>query len=201
MVSLVQRFMVISRDYSFTRNDDFIEEGYKIEEKINLLDQRIHDYLIRLIVEDVDKKNSALLSKYLDQIKDLERLGDHCKNLLEFFKERYENNYELSLEGRQDLKQIYNTLINMCDTTVSSIKVWSKEKAQEVITYEDEIDRMTDLFHNRHMYRLDKGLCSVMNAEHFIEILSNIERMGDHLENIAESIIYDSSFQKKLEHK
>ena len=196
MVKQVQRFIIIARDYSFTRNDDFLVEGASIETTINLLDKRIHDYLVELMVHDMSNKNSKLLSKYLDQIKDLERLGDHCKNLLEFFKERYDKDYHLSSDGRQDLKQIYNTLIEMCDATVLAIGNWSKEKAQEVLVIEDEIDRMTEVFHNRHVHRLDKGVCSVLNAEHFIEILSNIERMGDHLENICESIIYDSNEEK-----
>lgn len=31
----------------------------------------------------MDNKTSSLLSKYLDQIKDIERMGDHLKNILD----------------------------------------------------------------------------------------------------------------------
>lgn len=198
MAKNVQRFIVIARDYSFTRNDDFLTEGEKLEITINLLDKRIHDYLVKLMVKDINDKNSKLLSKYLDQIKDLERLGDHAKNLLEFFKERYDMDYHLSSDGRQDLKQIYNALIEMCDLTVAAISEWSKDKAKKAFDIEDEIDRMTDVFHKRHVHRIDTGACSILNAEHFVEILANIERMGDHLENICESIAYDVNIEKKV---
>ena len=60
----VQRFIIIARDYSFTRNDDFLVEGASIETTINLLDKRIHDYLVELMVHDMSNKNSKLLSKY-----------------------------------------------------------------------------------------------------------------------------------------
>ncbi len=197
MAKNVQRFIVIARDYSFTRNDDFLVEGEKLETTINLLDKRIHDYLVKLMVHDINDKNSKLLSKYLDQIKDLERLGDHAKNLLEFFKERYDMDYHLSSDGKQDLKQLYNALIEMCDLTINAIVEWSKEKAKKAFEIENEIDRMTDVFHKRHVHRIDTGVCSILNAEHFVEVLSNIERMGDHLENICESIVYDIKLEKE----
>ncbi|MDE7384143.1 MAG: hypothetical protein K2M84_00115, partial [Anaeroplasmataceae bacterium] len=44
-------------------------------------------------------------------------------------------------------------------------------------------------FHQRHVHRIDSGACSYLNADHYVEILSNLERMGDHLENISECIL------------
>ena len=61
--------------------------------------------------------------------------------------------------------------------------------------YEDEIDKMEDVFHERHVHRVNSGVCSFNNTEHYVEILSNIERMGDHLENICENIINDEYCQ------
>ena len=187
----VKRFIYISREYSFNKVDEYIEEGEKLEEIINCLDKRIHDYLVKLMITDLDSKQSNKLSKYLDQIKDLERIGDHCKNLLGFFKERYENGFELSSEGTQDLEQIYGTLVMMADLTLSAIEKWDKEAAEKASQCEDEIDKMEELFHGRHIHRLNTGMCSVLSAEHFVEVLVNIERMGDHLENICESIIIE----------
>ena len=187
----VKRFIYISREYSFNKVDEYIEEGEKLEEIINCLDKRIHDYLVKLMITDLDSKQSNKLSKYLDQIKDLERIGDHCKNLLGFFKERYENGFELSSEGTQDLEQIYGTLVMMADLTLSAIEKWDKESAEKASQCEDEIDKMEELFHERHIHRLNTGMCSVLSAEHFVEVLVNIERMGDHLENICESIIIE----------
>lgn len=191
MAMKVQRFVYISREYSFTQIDEYIEEGEKLEQTINCLDKRIHDYLVKLMITDLDSKQSNKLSKYLDQIKDFERIGDHCKNLIGFFKERYEKGFELSSEGIQDLEQIYGTLITMMDLTVKAIDKWDKETAEDASKCEDEIDKMEELFHQRHVHRLNSGICSVLSAEHFVEVLANIERMGDHLENICESIIIE----------
>ena len=189
MAELVNRFIHISTEYSFARNDEYLDEGERIEKTINLLDKRIHDYLIKLIITDIDVKASNTISKYLDQIKDFERLGDHCKNLLGFFKERYDNEMELSVDGTQDLKQIYEVLVNMSNLTTTAIKKWSIEDANDALKFEIEIDKLEEVFHGRHVHRINTGVCSILNAEHFVEVLSNVERMGDHMENICESIV------------
>ena len=102
-----------------------------------------------------------------------------------------EKGFELSSEGTQDLEQIYGTLVMMADLTLSAIEKWDKEAAEKASQCEDEIDKMEELFHGRHIHRLNTGMCSVLSAEHFVEVLVNIERMGDHLENICESIIIE----------
>lgn len=189
MSELVNRFIHISTEYSFTRKDEYLEEGEKLEKTINLLDQRIHDYLIKLIITDIDERASNTISRYLDQIKDFERLGDHCKNLFGFFKERYENEMELSNEGKQDLTQIYQVLVDMSDLTTLAVKKWSKDEAYAALKCEVEIDKLEEVFHGRHVHRINTGACSVLNSEHFVEVLANVERMGDHMENICESIV------------
>ena len=188
MSELVNRFIHISTEYSFTRKDEYLIEGEKIEETINLLDKRIHDYLIKLIITDIDEKSSNTISRYLDQIKDFERLGDHCKNLLGFFKERYENEMELSVDGKQDLTQIYQVLVDMSDLTTTAVKKWSIDEASAALKCEVEIDKLEEVFHGRHVHRINTGVCSILNSEHFVEVLANVERMGDHMENICESI-------------
>lgn len=189
MADCVKSYVYIAKEYSFERKDDRISEGAELEKTINCLDKRIHDYLIKLTIVDLSKDSSKILSQYLDYIKDLERVGDHCTNILEFFEERYEKDMTLSDDGVQDLSQIYGVLLTMVDNTIDAIKEWSMEKAQVASNCEEEIDKLEEVFHERHVHRVSSGACSYVNAEYYVEILSNIERMGDHLENICEGIL------------
>ena len=77
----------------------------------------------------------------------------------------------------------------MVENTLESLLEWDSEKATLGVKYEDEIDRMEECFHERHVHRVNTGNCTVINAEHYVEILSNIERMGDHLKNILDGIM------------
>ncbi|MGM9970144.1 MAG: Na/Pi cotransporter family protein [Anaeroplasma sp.] len=191
MAKCVSKYVYIAKSYSFERDEKLALEGAELEKMINCLDKRIHDYLIKLTLAELDKQSSKLLSKYLDLIKDLERVGDHCTNIIEFFEERYDKDMKLSEDGTQDLEQMYSVLTNMVDGTVDSIEEWSSEKALDIAKYEDEIDKLEDVFHERHVHRVNSGLCSFLNTEHYVEILANIERMGDHLKNVLDGIIDD----------
>ena len=195
MANCMNEYCHIARDFSFKKDDKLENRGAELERTINSLDKRIHDYLIKLTLSDFDTKTSKSLSNYLDDIKDIERVGDHCTNIIEFFNDRFEKGLYLSEDGVQDLSQMFDVLLQMCDNTAKAIAEDSKEYAKIASEYEDEIDKMEDVFHERHVHRVNSGVCSFNNTEHYVEILSNIERMGDHLENICENIINDEYCQ------
>lgn len=191
MCKCVLEFVTIAKNFSFEKDKTSIPRGKEIEETINCLDKRIHDYLIKLTIADLNETNSHLLAIYLDTIKDLERIGDHCTNLLEFFDERYETDKVLSEDGTQDLAQIYGVLLQMLDLTLSSFMEWNVDKAKLVNDYEEQVDKMEAVFHQRHVHRINSGACSYLNADHYVEVLVNIERIGDHLKNISDYILND----------
>ena len=188
MADNVDKYSVIAHQYAFDRDDSLIDKGIEYERTINCLDKRIHDYLIKLTIQNIDTKSSTLLSKYLDLIKDLERVGDHCTNLFEFFQDRYEKDIHLSDDGKQDLEQMFSTVETMCQNTTRALKDWDSKLALETMPLEDETDNLEEAFRERHVHRVSSGMCSFLNTEHYVEILSNLERMGDHLYNILESI-------------
>ena len=195
MANCMNEYCHIARDFSFKKDDKLENRGAELERTINSLDKRIHDYLIKLTLSDFDTKTSKSLSDYLDDIKDIERVGDHCTNIIEFFNDRFEKGLYLSEDGIQDLSQMFDVLLTMVDNTAKAIAEDSKEYAKIASDCEDEIDKMEDIFHERHVHRVNSGVCSFNNTEHYVEILSNIERMGDHLENICESILNDEYCQ------
>ena len=200
MAECVKNYTHLAKNFSFERNKKALSEGAELEKNINCLDKRIHDYLIRLTLRQLNQSNSHLLSVYLDQIKDLERIGDHCTNILEFFEERYETDKQLSSDGIQDLEQIYGVLLTMTDTTFEAIVGCDLSKAQTIDPLEREVDQMEEVFHQRHVHRINSGACSYLNADHYVEILANIERMADHLKNISDAILTDEYCHDEFNH-
>ena len=189
MAEIVKKYVYIARDFTLEYDESLIKIGTDYEMTINCLDKRIHDYLIKLTISDLDSQSSKILSKYLDLIKDLERVGDHCTNIFEFFEDRYNKDLHLSDDGLQDLSQMYSVLVEMIDSTYEAVEGWDANKAKVASLCEPQIDKLEEVFHERHVHRVNSGACSFMNTEHYVEVLSNIERMGDHLENICEAIM------------
>ncbi len=189
MIETMNNAVHVAKSFAFNRDEKLLTEGAELERTINCLDKRIHDYLIKLTLAKLDNQETALISKYLDNIKDIERIGDHCTNILEFFEDRYSKDMHLSEDGVQDLESYFGVLLTMVDGTTEAVKNWDKTRAIETLPYEDQIDQLEEVLHERHVHRVQSGYCSFMNTEHYVEILSNVERMGDHLTNILDSII------------
>lgn len=191
MSGITVKYFELTRDYSFQNNSFAVDEAQNYELELDDLDNKIHDYLIKITQVGVEKDESNILSKYLDTIKDLERIGDHCSNIIEFFRDRYNENLVLSTEGAQDLKNMYDTLDIMVNNSTIAISTGNKELANIVIENEAKVDLMEEAYRKRHILRLNRGECTISNFDYYVDILSNLERIGDHTDNIASNVIYD----------
>lgn len=189
MGSIVNEYFTLARNYAFENNEDSVEKAEKLEDSIDLFDKRIHDYLINLTLSNLHPNETHLVSKYLDTIKDYERIGDHCSNIMGFFKDRYERKLELSLDSIQDLEQMFETVNLMVENSVKSITEWNNEAALVVEETESKVDSMQEVFHERHNHRMSSGACSYMNSDYYVELLSNLERIGDHCKNVADTVL------------
>lgn len=191
MGNITKEYFKLTYDYSFENIPGTPDKAAEYEHQINGLDTRIHDYLIKLTQSDLRSNQTDIVSKYLDTIKDLERVGDHCTNIVDFFNQRYEAHLYLSEEGTQDLKKMFDTLERMVVNSIDAISTWDKDKARLVCADEETVDDMEEHYRKRHILRLNKGICSVSNLDYYVDILSNLERVGDHTNNIAENVIND----------
>ena len=191
MINIVSSYFDLAYKYSFENIKDSPEKADKYEKEIDLLYKEIHEYLIKITQEGVEKEESNILSKYLDSIKDLERIGDHLTNIVEFFEQRYSQNLYLSDEGITDLKNMLDNIKEMIEKAFSSIITWNKEDANIVINIEQNVDNLEDLYRKRHILRINEGKCDVSELDYYVDILSNLERIGDHADNIANNVIND----------
>jgi phosphate:Na+ symporter len=187
MGSIVKNYYDILLEYSFKENEKLVEEGFLHEMMIDSYDRKLHDYLIKISQTGLSEEDSKKLSRDLDTIKDFERIGDHLTNILEFFVERYDQKVFLSEQGAKDLKTLYDLLYEMLNDTLDAFQNNDIELAQKVVTYEDLVDDIEERFRYDYIERLKSG--QVMVASNYPDILANLERIGDHLMNIASSVI------------
>ena len=158
----------------------------KLKRKLDIYDQKLHDYLIMIAQNDIDSESSKRLSHHLDAIKNLERIGDHLTNIIGFFAFRYEKNMRLSQAGTAELNQMYDTLEAMMADTIVALEAHDVIAANRIIEKENRIDQLEKEFRYRYFERLKKKEVSV---ENYADILANMERIGDHMHNIASAVI------------
>lgn len=193
MGSIVKRMYVDSTEYSFDNDKKLLETGRQLEEIVDTFDQKIHDYLVKVSLTDLDTNQAQTQARYVDVIRDLERIADHCQNLYDFFEYRHENKKTLSKEAKKDVEHVYNIVKETLLLTLEAFENYDKIRAEQVLEYEDTIDSLVRKYRKKHVMRMNEEDITG-DDELFVDILSNVERIGDHCTNIVVNILHDNYY-------
>jgi len=117
---------------------------------------------------------------------DIERIGDHAQNLIELYDYKRENGVVFSPLARGEFEDMFRTVERAVSLSLESFSEENPAKAHEVIDIlEEEIDSKEQSMRKSHIERLNHGECNPQSGVIFIDILSNMERIGDHAHNFA----------------
>lgn len=175
--------------YLKTGNKKHAETGYQLEDAINNLDRRITDYLIEVSSVSISPIESARHITLMETVRDIERIGDHFENIIELIDYRDVNRVDLTEDAMGDLSDMFTLTIETVQKAIDSLDKNDMDLARTVAEQEDLIDKMERTFRKNHILRLTEGTCTVQGGMIFVDIVSNLERIGDHAVNIAETIL------------
>lgn len=170
---------------------DSLPQVEETEEYIDFLNKEISKYISHSIAFEANEKNSALISAFFKISGNLERIGDHAVNICEYTKRMQEKRIAFSEQAKSEISQMQSVcassmklLLSMEELTVSSLS--------EVAALEQKIDDMTDLFRQNQFKRMQKGTCSDEACILYSEMLTDFERIGDHMLNIGQELALSS---------
>lgn len=176
-------------EYLKTKNTKNAETGYQLEDAINNLDSKITDYLVLISAESISSADSTRHTMLMETVRDIERIGDHFENIIELIDYQVNNRVNLTEDAMEDLTEMFTLTIATVQKSLDALDTTSHELAREVAEQEDLIDKMERKFRKKHILRLTEGACSAQAGIVFVDIVSNLERVGDHAVNIAEAIL------------
>lgn len=160
------------------------------EELINRLDSSITDYLVKLSANKMmSEEQSNYASTLLQAVNDLERIGDHAENIVELTVYSMENKIAFSEEAQASIKMMAELTQDTLHMALKALKNNDQSLARLVIKNEVILDNLEKEFRFGHIMRLNDGLCSGAEGSVFLDILSNMERVGDHAVNLAEYVL------------
>jgi phosphate:Na+ symporter len=178
-----------SFEYLKTGNKKHAETAYQIEDAINNLDRKITDYLVEITSVSISPVESARHFMLMDTVRDIERIGDHFENIIELIDYRDVNRVKLTEDAMNDLTEMFTLTIETVQKAIDSLNLNDMEMARTVAEKEVLIDKMERKFRKNHILRLNEGRCTAQSGMVFVDIVSNLERVGDHAVNIAEAIL------------
>ncbi|MCU9613887.1 Na/Pi cotransporter family protein [Caldibacillus lycopersici] len=178
-----------SKNYLTTRQSKHAEMALNLEDAINNLDNKITDYLIKLSSASLLDHESEMHSMLLDTVRDIERIGDHFENIVELSEYQINNKVKLSDFAKQDIEAMFELAVSTVKEVIDALDHNDSEKAKSVIRKEAKIDQMERQLRKQHILRTNEGICSAQAGIVFVDLVINLERIGDHSVNIAEAIL------------
>lgn len=161
----------------------------KREEALDNLQEAVTDYLMLLTQRDLSEEESRRIPALLHSVNDIERVGDHSENLMELAIRRIEGSLPFTESALDEIKLMLEKIDSMLDGAIKALNTNSIKDAKGVIKIEDDINELTEKLRQNHIERLGKGECKVRSGIIFLDMISNFEKIGDHVTNVAEAVI------------
>ena len=163
----------------------------KNEDTLDYLNQAITASLVDVKGLDLNDKDTRLVGSLFHVVNDFERVGDHSLNIMEAAQLRNKDEVKFSMKAIAELDNLSSMVSEQLNTAMRLFRkqIDDPEEISLVEQSEEAIDDMTEALRTHHVERLKNRKCSAKNGMIYLDILTNLERIGDHAENIATSAV------------
>ena len=185
MLDMAQDNIETSFDAVLSRDSSLLTKAEKMESYLDFLNKEISKYISRLITYETNEQGSSIVSSYFTITGNIERIGDHAINICGYSKLLEERHIQFSAQAQEEICQ-------MRDICLEALNALHQREAGDLLwltdvsALEQRIDDMTDLFRKDQLERMKAGTCSDEACILYSELLTDFERIGDHVLNIAQ---------------
>ncbi|MCK5084445.1 MAG: Na/Pi cotransporter family protein [Candidatus Pacebacteria bacterium] len=189
MAKTVNEMLEKSRLIFFENKTDLFKRVEEYEEEMDEMTGKISEYLAQISQQNLSKKDLMKLYSLMHITTDLEHLSDHVLTVSELFVDIKEEKIEFSEKSIRELTAIFGKLRIMQNLVVKSLEEDNLRLAHEIIKHENKVDEIVKKSLSNHLERMNRGICTLEKGKYFTEILTNLERIGDHSDNIAYAVV------------
>ena len=175
---------------AFINNDEsLVNEIYENEKLINILDQAITTYLVKLSKCELSDKENEIIDLTFHLVIDIERIGDHAKNIADLALEKTNKHVKYSNYSTTELFEMYNSVMEALNIAIDSYETRNINKAKNFIDVEAKIDIFQKNYREQHIQRMCDGECNAFAGAIFLDLITDFERIGDHSTNITKRVL------------
>jgi len=166
-----------------------LQSALETEDAIDNFQYEITLYLAALSRRELSKELAVELPVLLHTVNDLERVGDHAVNITEIAERKIEQKLFFSNQAQAEAARLTQEANQMFDRISAALENNDIEAAKSALGNEEAINKMQIDFRRSHVQRMSDGVCTPQMGLIFIDLVDNIEKIGDHLTNIAQAVI------------
>ena len=170
------------------RDTSLAEEINAENEDITLMSKQITDYLIKVSGETISVHDDQKISIMYHAIADMLRISEISDNFVKYTRSYEEKGLKFSDSVFGDLITMHGKLTDMYKLAISIFETFDKTHFDELEIIENSVDAMRRSLIDGHIRRLNDGSCTPESSSVFINLVSNLERVGDHITFIAHTV-------------
>ena len=188
MLGLVEENVYLSFEAIENRSKEHYATIVENEATIDYTNGALTRFLIKLS-STIEGSDEAIIGSYFHVLNDLERIGDHAENFYEIGAEMADKELVFSEAAVEEIKGMCGVVSQMFEISKDAFENLNGERLHELTELEDKVDEMKKTLTARHFARLAEGNCSVDHSPYFSSTVVGLERVADHLVNVAYSIV------------
>ena len=170
------------------------------EEIIDRTEDRLNSYLVSITDCELSVAESRSVTSLLHIITDFERIADYAFNIMEYAESMHDKNQNFSENAIAELKIISKAITEIIDMSVTAVEYDDLQTVKQIEPLEETIDQLEYQLKNRHIERLKTGDCAIDRGIHYLDMLSDMERVADHCSNVAVHVLSRNYGKDEIKH-
>lgn len=158
------------------------------EAKTDEMEEEIVEFCTQLARVGSSQKVGKQVAAYLEMANDIERIGDHCFNLVKLAERRYEKKYTFTEEPQKELEEMMELVQEFLDLTGKALDPDSTGELSGAKVLESKIDKLRDKARKSHAERMQAGEVDVRSGLIYLDMMTNLEKLGDYCENVVRRV-------------
>lgn len=189
MLKISKKSFDNSVKYFMTRDPKLNDEGNTLEEAINTIDEEMTNYLTMLFREKLSNKEGIVASSLLDGTRDIERIGDHARDIIISVNYQIKKDVKFSNKAKEEIAKMQVLVNKMIDLTVESLEKNDNLIAHDALKICDEMYALEKNARKNHTQRMKDGECEISAGILYNDVTVHFVRACEHLRNILEKKI------------
>ena len=171
-----------------TQDTSHDKEIIETEDKIDFINNQITSFLIDL-TNRLSSKDEKAAGSYFHVVNDIERIGDHAYNFYEQSLRMVDNDLAFSDTAKKEFQEMFDIIDKMFDLSYAIFHDQSQENLKKLHDLETQTDGLKNKLSSAHYERIQNNTCKMENSPFYTTLVSELERVADHLVNIGYSIV------------
>jgi len=167
---------------------------FQEEETINKMQKELEVYLVKLSQKNISKDQHEKLNLMIGIAGDVERIGDLAENIAQLGVEKRNSSLTISESAEEELNDLHSKVMRSAEEMIEALRTNDTDLAKNIIKREENINAIEQELREKHIERLNQGVCAPGSGVLFIDVISNMERIADHIKNIGAFIINISRY-------